>query len=84
MGATKEMLIDMRLKEFTINTTFKLMGKELEFWEFHFRQNLNVIDFKIVSDTNKLYSTDEKFKRLVKAKKAATVACELYINKHNG
>ena len=47
------------------------------------RQAVNVIDFKHISDTNKLYNSDDTFKKLVKAKKEATKQCELYINKHN-
>ena len=83
MGASKELFEDMREKEYTVNTTFKTLGKYVNDWENHLRANLEVVDFKTVADTNELYSTDEKFKKLVKAKKAATVACELYINKHN-
>ena len=68
MGASKEMFEDMREKEYTVNTTFKVIGKELSFWENDFRTYLKVIDFKIVSDTSELYATDDKFKKLVKAK----------------
>jgi hypothetical protein len=83
MGASKELFQDMRDQKFTINATFKVLGKYVNDWENHLRANLEVVDFKTVADTNELYSTDEQFKKLVKAKKAATVACELYINKHN-
>ena len=67
----------------TINTTFKVEAKELSGFEWELRQVVNVIDFKIISDTEKLYRTDKTFKKLVKAKKEATKQCELYINKHN-
>ena len=67
----------------TINTTFKVEAKELSCFEWELRQVVNVIDFKHVSDTSKLYSSDNTFKKLVKAKKEATKQCELYINKHN-
>ena len=83
MAATKDMLVNMREKEYTINTTLKIKGFNLIGLENSLRHDFNVIDFKIIADTEKLYSTDEKFKKLVKTKKAATVACELYINKHN-
>jgi hypothetical protein len=83
MGASKEMFEDMREKEFTVNTTFKIQGQYLYPCEDYLRRNTGVVDFKIVSDTSELYATDDKFKKLVKAKKAATVACELYTNKHN-
>ena len=67
----------------TINTTFKVEAKELIGFEWEFRQVVNVIDFKHISDTEKLYNSDDTFKKLVKAKKEATKQCELYINKHN-
>ena len=88
MGASKELFIDLREKEFTvnatlINTTVVVKGKNMTKLECDLREVFKVIDFKTVSDTNKLYETDDTFKKLVKAKKDATVACELYINKHN-
>jgi hypothetical protein len=67
----------------TINTTFKVEAKELTSFEWELRQVVDVIDFKIISDTEKLYRTDKTFKKLVKAKKEATKQCELYINRHN-
>jgi hypothetical protein len=67
----------------TINTTFKVEAKELTSFESELRQVVDVIDFKIISDTEKLYRTDKTFKKLVKAKKEATKQCELYINRHN-
>tara|TARA_R110001592_G_C12635295_1_gene699642 strand:- start:209 stop:433 length:225 start_codon:yes stop_codon:yes gene_type:complete len=67
----------------TINTTFKVEAKELSGFEWELRQVVDVIDFKIISDTEKLYRTDKTFKKLVKAKKEATKQCELYINRHN-
>ena len=67
----------------TINTTFKVEAKELIGFEWELRQVVNVIDFKHISDTEKLYNSDDTFKKLVKAKKEATKQCELYINKHN-
>jgi hypothetical protein len=67
----------------TINTTFKVEAKELSGFEWELRQVVDVIDFKIISDTEKLYRTDKAFKKLVKAKKEATKQCELYINRHN-
>ena len=67
----------------TINTTFKVEAKELSSFEWELRQVVNVIDFKHVSDTSELYSSDDAFKKLVKAKKEATKQCELYINRYN-
>ena len=67
----------------TINTTFKVTAEELSGFEWELRQVVNVIDFKHISDTDKLLNSDDTFKKLVKAKKEATKQCELYINKHN-
>ena len=67
----------------TVNTTFKVEAKDISGFEWELRQVVDVIDFKHVSNTEKLYSTDNTFKKLVKAKKEATKQCELYINKHN-
>ena len=67
----------------TINTTFKIAAEGLSGFEWELRQVVNVIDFKHISNTEKLYSSDDTFKKLVKAKKEATKQCELYINKHN-
>tara|TARA_R100001244_G_scaffold128026_1_gene98849 strand:+ start:1235 stop:1462 length:228 start_codon:yes stop_codon:yes gene_type:complete len=67
----------------TINTTFKISAEDLVGFEWELRQVVNVIDFKHISDTEKLYISDDKFKKLVKAKKEATKLCELYINKYN-
>ena len=67
----------------TINTTFKVEAKDISGFEWELRQVVDVIDFKHVSNTEKLYSSDNTFKKLVKAKKEATKQCELYINKHN-
>ena len=61
----------------------KVEAKELSGFEWELRQVVDVIDFKIISDTEKLYRTDKTFKKLVKAKKEATKQCELYINRHN-
>ena len=66
----------------TINTTFKISAEDLVGFEWELRQVVNVIDFKHISDTEKLYISDDKFKKLVKAKKEATKLCELYINKY--
>ena len=83
MGANSEMLISMKEKEFTINTTLKIKGINLIGLENSLRHDFNVIDFKIIADTEDLYAKDEAFKKLVKVKKEATKNCELYINKHN-
>jgi hypothetical protein len=69
--------------EVTINTTFKIPAEDIKGFEESLRNFVNVIDFKHISNTEKLYSTDKTFQKLVKAKKEATKQCELYINRHN-
>lgn len=68
----------------TINTTFKMLAEDLSFFENELRAVYDVVDLKIITDTEKLYTEDSHFKKLVKAKKEATKQCELYINRHNG
>ena len=53
----------------TINTTFKITAEKLIDFELQFREIVNVIDFKHISNTEELYKSDPKFKKLVKAKK---------------
>ena len=66
-----------------INTTFKIPAGRQKKFEEQLRQIVDVIDFKHLQNTEKLLKTDPKFKKLVKAKKEATILCELYINRYN-
>jgi hypothetical protein len=66
----------------TINTTFKIQAGslvELENWLY---ANLDVVGFRIVPNTEKLYEEDAMFKKLVKIERDARVAKEKYINNH--
>jgi len=66
----------------TINTTFKIQAGslvELENWLY---ANLDVVGFRIVPNTEKLYEEDAMFKKLVKIEREARVAKEKYINNH--
>lgn len=64
----------------TVNTTFKIDAGnlvELENWLY---ANLDVVGFRIVPNTEKLYEEDAMFKKLVKIEREARVAKEKYIN----
>ena len=64
----------------TVNTTFKIEAGnfvELENWLY---ANLDVVGFRIVPNTEKLYEEDAMFKKLVKIEREARVAKEKYIN----
>lgn len=80
MGATSEDFIDMREKEFMINSTFKVKGKDINTFENFLKDNTNLISYKTIQDTDELYQTDPTFKKLVKAESQARKNKEIYIN----
>ena len=67
----------------TINVTLKINEHELTNFESWLREQLEVISFKVIPDTNELYESDTTFKKLVKACKDANDAKADYINNHN-
>lgn len=67
----------------TINMTFKIEESQVNNFENWFRQQEEVIDFKILPETEKLYSEDNHFKKLVKTVKDAQRVRDNYINNHN-
>ena len=67
----------------TINATFGLDESQIGIFERALRDSTNVIDFKVLPDTNALYEKDDAFKKLIKAKKDAQRVLDVYINKHN-
>ena len=81
MGATKE--IALAETERTINCTFKVLAKDENYIENELRQVVNVIDFKVVPDTDYLYEHDQVFRKLVKIEKQAKKEKQEYINKNN-
>jgi hypothetical protein len=68
---------------FTINITLKIEGKLLVEFENYLYGNFEVIGFRILPDTEKLYEEDDVFKKLVKLEKEARLAKEKYINAKN-
>jgi len=67
----------------TVNITLKINPHELTNFESWLRNNLEVVSFKILPDTKKLYETDATFKKLVKAVKTSQTIRDKYINNKN-
>jgi hypothetical protein len=67
----------------TINITIKIEPEQVTNFENWLRQHLEVIDFKILPNTDKLYETDKTFQRMVKAVKKAQKERDLYINNNS-
>lgn len=67
----------------TINITLKIDEHDLLNFEGWLRQNLDVIDLKILPNTKDLYNDDPHFKKLVKGVKSAQRIRDKYINDHN-
>ena len=84
MGANSERFIDMREQEFTYNATFKVKGKSVVSLENYLNDNTNLIDYKRIADTERMYREDNAFKTLVKEKKKITRLIADYIHKNGG
>ena len=69
--------------EKTVNITLKVQDFNVNELDNALRSRFNVIDFKILPNTEKLYSEDEHFKKLVKSKMSAARLVDKYINDHN-
>lgn len=51
---------------YTINTTLKVKGGDVVGLENYLNHTFDLIDFKIVPNTEELYKTDNQFKKIVK------------------
>ncbi len=67
----------------TINITLKIEGSQLTAFDASLRQQFEVIDLKILPDTEALYMNDDYFKKLVKGVKDAQLLRDRYINEKN-
>lgn len=81
MGATKK--DSLALTELTVNATFKLLGRDLVPFENSMRNCVNVVDYRVVPNTDYLYENDEVFRKLVKKESIARKEKQDYINKNN-
>jgi hypothetical protein len=66
----------------TINTTFKIEEYMALAFENNLRQNFEVISFRHVPDTEKLWENDKHFQRIVKEIKNLQKLRDEYINEH--
>ena len=82
MGSSSEAFIDMREKEFTINTTFKVSGKDINRIEIYLHKETSLINYKTIINTEEMYKNDPVFKKMLKDEKIRKRAKEDYINKH--
>ena len=67
----------------TVNMTFKIEPSQLTTFESWFRQHQEVLNLKVVPDTDDLYENDETFRKLVKGVRTAIKIKENYINDKN-
>lgn len=67
----------------TVNITLKIEREQVINFENWLRENLEIIDFKILPDTLNLYNNDVTFQKLVKNVKKAQKERDKYINDHN-
>lgn len=67
----------------TWNVTLKLDDSEVLNFENFLNQYLDVISFKILPETSKMYEEDDTFKKLVKHVKKAQRERDIYINNNN-
>ena len=66
-----------------VNITLELPEAWVTSLEDYLRQNLKVINYKIIPDTKELYDSDKHFRKLVKDVKTVTKIKDEYINDHN-
>ena len=68
----------------TINLTVRLRDDEHIYnFEKFIRNEVEVVDFKILPDIKELYEKDDLFKKIVKGVKDAQRIRDIYINDHN-
>ena len=66
-----------------VNITLEVMDHNVTGLEDHLTEHFNVISYKIIPDTKKLYESDPVFKALVKGVKKAQDIRDKYINEKN-
>ena len=73
------------MKKRTINITLKIPESIITDLENYYKNNPNcdLISFKIIPETEKLYENDPIFRKLVKLEKDARRQKEIYINDNN-
>ena len=67
----------------TVNIVLKIKDQDLNELDEALRELYEVIDFKILPNTEKLYKENRHFKKLVKIVKDAQRIRDKFINEHN-
>ncbi len=67
----------------TVNATFKIDEFQLTEFDSWFRNHYDVVDLKILPNTEQLYLSDPIFKKLVHNVRTCTKLRDEYINKVN-
>ena len=67
----------------TINITLEVSEMHLTDLENYLDRTFNLISYRVMPDTKKLYEDDNYFKNIVKNVKKATEIRDNYINQHN-
>ena len=67
----------------TLNFTIEVDDEYVTPLENYLNNTVNLISYRVVTDTKELYNNDPVFKKLVKLEKDARVVKEKYINDNN-
>ncbi len=67
----------------TLNITLKVEINQVAALQRYLDEHLNVISFRVLPSTEKMYNEDKTFKTLVKAKKQIDKKIGEYINDNN-
>ena len=63
-----------------LNITLEIEDTQVINFEHWLKENVNVLDFRVVPDTTELYETNTTFKKLSKAVKNAQLERDRYYN----
>ena len=67
----------------TVNITLKVPNSEVVHFENELRSFFDVVDYRVVANTEKMYKEDTYFQKLVKQKKDLSNSILDYINRNN-
>lgn len=67
----------------TVNITLKVPNSEVVHFENELRSFFDVVDYRVVANTEKMYKKDTYFQKLVKQKKDLSNSILDYINRNN-
>lgn len=64
-----------------INITLEIESHNLQSFEYWLKDQVKVLEFKIIPDTSELYKNDDTFKKLCKLVKESQLERDRYYNK---